>query len=189
MGLIDRVVGTVFGSGANVVVDTVGAFRENAENAAVRDASLRENALSEFAAEFQHRDRGAFDRFMDGMNRVPRPAMALGTLGLFVAAMVDPVWFGARMEGMALVPEPLWWLLGAIVSFYFGARHQSKGQEFRRELAESAVMAARRKSPRDPSAPTGPERGFAVPASDAEPGRGGGDNPALDAWRQGADGQ
>ena len=24
--------------------------------------------------------------------------------------------------GLALVPEPLWWLLGAIVSFYFGAR-------------------------------------------------------------------
>ena len=26
------------------------------------------------------------------------------------------------MEGLALVPDPLWWLLGAIVSFYFGAR-------------------------------------------------------------------
>jgi hypothetical protein len=29
------------------------------------------------------------------------------------------------------VPEPLWWLLGAIVSFYFGARHQSKSFEIR----------------------------------------------------------
>ena len=26
------------------------------------------------------------------------------------------------MQGLALVPEPLWWLMGAIVSFYFGAR-------------------------------------------------------------------
>lgn len=185
MGVIDRVVGTVFGGGANVVVDTVEVFRENAENAAARDVSLRESALSEFAAEFQHRERGWFDRLMDGMNRVPRPAMALGTLGLFVAAMVDPIWFGARMEGMALVPEPLWWLLGAIVSFYFGARHQIKGQEFRRELAESGAVAARRKKARD--AATARQAPEPAPAPQAEAGTG--NNPALEAWRRGDHGQ
>lgn len=63
---------------------------------------------------------------MDGLNRLPRPALALGTLGLFVSAMVAPLWFAERMQGIALVPEPLWWLLGVIVSFYFGARHQVK---------------------------------------------------------------
>ena len=26
------------------------------------------------------------------------------------------------MQNLNLVPEPLWWLLGAIISFYFGAR-------------------------------------------------------------------
>jgi hypothetical protein len=26
------------------------------------------------------------------------------------------------MVGLNAVPEPLWWLLGAIVAFYFGAR-------------------------------------------------------------------
>jgi hypothetical protein len=36
--------------------------------------------------------------------------------------MGDPAGFSVRMQGLALVPEPLWWLLGAIVSFYFGAR-------------------------------------------------------------------
>ena len=46
--------------------------------------------------------------------------MAIGTIGLFVSAMIDPIWFASRMQGIALVPEPLWWLLGAIVSFYFG---------------------------------------------------------------------
>ena len=35
------------------------------------------------------------------------------------------------MAGLSLVPEPLLWLLGAIVSFYFGARHQSKSFEIR----------------------------------------------------------
>jgi hypothetical protein len=33
-----------------------------------------------------------------------------------------PQAFAARMVGLAEVPEPLWWLLGAIVGFYFGAR-------------------------------------------------------------------
>jgi hypothetical protein len=67
--------------------------------------------------------------------------MAIGCLGLFAAAMVDPVWFSERMAAMSLVPEPLWWLLGVVVSFYFGARHQAKGQEFQRHIAQSEDQA------------------------------------------------
>ena len=67
---------------------------------------------------------------MDGANRLPRPALALGTLGLFVAAMIDPLWVSQQVQGIALVPELMWWLLGVIVSFYFGARHQVKSQQF-----------------------------------------------------------
>jgi hypothetical protein len=51
--------------------------------------------------------------------------------------MIDPIWFAERMQGIALVPEPLWWLLGVIVSFYFGARHQIKSQQFQRSIAQS----------------------------------------------------
>tara|TARA_B110000902_G_scaffold114341_1_gene134546 strand:+ start:28 stop:369 length:342 start_codon:yes stop_codon:yes gene_type:complete len=76
-------------------------------------------------------------RFIDGLNRLPRPMLALGTIGLFVSAMADPVWFAERMVGVTAVPEPLWWLMGAIVSFYFGARHQVKGQNFQREIAQT----------------------------------------------------
>lgn len=123
---------------------------------------MQTGALEQFASEFAHRDRCAFDRFMDGVNRIPRPAMALGTLGLFTAAMVDPVWFAARMQGLAYVPEPLWWLLGAIVGFYFGARHQAKGQEFRRQMVAAQIA---------------PKRTVSAAS----------DNPALDDWR--ADGR
>ncbi|OYX24591.1 MAG: hypothetical protein B7Z10_08915 [Rhodobacterales bacterium 32-66-7] len=59
---------------------------------------------------------------VNGLNRLPRPMLAFGTLGLFVYAMVDPQAFALRMVGLNAVPEPLWWLLGAIVAFYFGAR-------------------------------------------------------------------
>ncbi|MFC4730359.1 holin family protein [Salipiger abyssi] len=139
MGMIDRTMGLLFGGG-NVLRDTAEVFRVNAEAQAAREAGLQGKALEQFAAEFLGQRPSRFDRFMDALNRVPRPAMALGTLGLFVSAMVDPVWFAERMTGIALVPEPLWWLLAAIVGFYFGARHQTKGQQFRREMA--ATVAA-----------------------------------------------
>lgn len=79
-------------------------------------------ALSQLSAEFGAARASWFDILIDGINRLPRPALASGTLGLFVYAMVDPPGFAGRMVGLELVPDPLWWLLGAIVSFYFGAR-------------------------------------------------------------------
>ncbi len=135
MGLISGVLAFLFGGGRNLVRETVEVFHENADAAAERSVTVQGQAMSQFGAEFHKVQKGAFDRFMDGLNRVPRPALALGTLGLFVAAMVDPIWFAARMQGIALVPEPLWWLLGVIVSFYFGARHHSKVQDLQREIA------------------------------------------------------
>jgi hypothetical protein len=140
MGVIDVLFSSLFGGSRNVVAETAEVFRVNAEADAQRATTLRGAALQQFGQEFRVVKRGRFDRLMDALNRVPRPAMALGTLGLFVAAMKDPIWFAERMAGIALVPEPLWWLLGAIVSFYFGARHQAKGQEFHRQIA--ATMAA-----------------------------------------------
>ncbi|MBY6005956.1 holin family protein [Salipiger bermudensis] len=168
MGLIERAMGLLFGSGRNVVAETAEVFRVNAEACDAREAGLRGKALAQFGAEFVKARRSRFDRVMDGLNRLPRPALALGTLGLFVSAMWDPEWFGARMQGLALVPEPMWWLLTAIVGFYFGARHQTKGQEFRREIA--AVVAA--------AAP--------VARTEAPTERDAGDNAALAEWRAAA---
>ncbi|MCI2398792.1 holin family protein [Aliiroseovarius subalbicans] len=171
MGVIDGLVSLLFGSGRNVIRDTAEVFRENAENAGEREASYRAAALAQFAAEFGQPRMGSFDRFMNALNRVPRPMLALGTLGLFTSAMIDPIWFAARMQGIALVPDPLWWLLGAIVSFYFGARHQTKGQEFQRGLAETLARAGQ---------VTSNLRALEVLQAGAEPD----DNPALAAWRK-----
>jgi hypothetical protein len=134
MGMIERMFQMMFGGGSNVVRDTVEVFRENAEAGSQRGAQVQMQAMTQYGEEFVVPRQGAFDRFMDGLNRVPRPALALGTLGMFVAAMVDPLWFSQRMQGIALVPEPMWWLLGVIVSFYFGARHQVKSQKFQNEI-------------------------------------------------------
>ena len=158
MGLINGVMQFLFGDGRNVVTETVEVFRENAENGAVRAADARAQSLAQFAAEFQHQRRGLFDRFVDGLNRLPRPALALGTIWLFVEAMRRPEEFAASMVGLAAVPEPLWWLMGAVVSFYFGARHQAKAHEFQTSLAQVATKVTTATAPRS-------------------------DNPALEAWR------
>ena len=140
-GLLSGLFNLLFGNDRNAIVETVEVFRRNAEAGDRRDAQRAEAALEQFAAEFAGPRASLFDRTIDALNRIPRPAMALGTLGLFVAAMVDPIWFAARMQGIALVPEPLWWLLGAVVSFYFGARHQAKSQQFQRSIAATLARA------------------------------------------------
>lgn len=130
----------IFGGGRNALTETAEVFRENAEKGAKRHHGLRQATLAQFGHEFRRQNRSGFDRLMDAINRLPRPLMALGCIGLFVAAMTDPLWFAARMQGIALVPEPLWWLLGVIVSFYFGARHQAKGQQFQRDIAQNLAQ-------------------------------------------------
>ena len=182
MGMIDLVLSTLFGGGRNALRETVEVFRENAEGAAGRQHEIQVAALEQFASEFVLPRKGLFDRFMDGVNRLPRPAMALGTLGLFVAAMVDPIWFAARMQGIALVPEPLWWLLGAIVSFYFGARHQWKGQEFQRSMA--ATLASAKNVTGNIAALEALNAGAKETAAIARnPEDGAGANAALEEWR------
>ncbi|KIN64763.1 putative carboxylesterase [Sulfitobacter noctilucicola] len=188
MGLMERVLTMVFGGQSNVVRDTVEVFRENAEAGAVRNAHVQGQAMTQFGTEFMVERRGGFDRFMDGLNRLPRPALALGTLGLFVSAMVAPLWFSERMQGIALVPEPLWWLLGVIVSFYFGARHQVKAQEFQREITDTIIRVPQvlnniqeiRKMAADSvaAADTGPDATLAATAVKSE------GNAALEAWQR-----
>ncbi len=172
MGLIARIFTMIFGDGRNAVRETVEVFRENAEAGAQRANEVQLATLAAQGAEFRAARRGAFDRIMDGLNRLPRPVMALGCIGLVILAMIDPVWFSARMAGLALVPEPLWWLLGVIVSFYFGARHQAKGQEFQRSIAETLSRV--------------PQVKGAIDALEAGAGTNEAPeaNPALGAWRQ-----
>jgi len=190
MDLIGRVFSLLLGGGGNVVKDTVEVFRENSEAGAAREKTLQMQAMAQLGQEFLSPRQGRFDRFMDGMNRLPRPALALGTLGLFASAMVAPLWFAERMQGIALVPEPLWWLLGVIVSFYFGARHQVKSQEFQREIAQSLnrvpqvvenVRALREmRAESVGAAATGADARLTT--ASLEPG----DNAALDAWHRAA---
>lgn len=161
MGLIGRIIG---GAGAATALgqaarDVAEVFTPNATRQMELSAEAQMAALRQLGEEYGHPALGWFDRWVNGLNRLPRPLLAFGTLGLFAYAMVDPASFGERMVGLNMVPEPLWWLLGAVVGFYFGAR---EAYYFR-------------------------HRQIPVPAT-AEPGTPAAavaDNAALAEWRQG----
>lgn len=128
-----------FGGRRNVIAETAEVFIPNAENSAQRTADVRQQAMAQYAHEFGQ--PGLVNRIADGMNRMGRPLITYGVIGLFVSAMYDPIWFAARMQGLALVPEPLWIIFGAIVSFFFGARELSKyrGTSMAKEAARIAA--------------------------------------------------
>lgn len=144
----------------HAVTGVAGAFHPHATRRMElgHDAYLAVHASH--AAEFAHARAGRFDAFVNALNRLPRPMLAIGTLGLFVFAMVDPPGFAERMQALHAVPEPLWWLLGAVVAFYFGAREAHHLRAHNPQL---------------------PRRAAPLPASDTAAGAP--SNPALTEWQ------
>ena len=178
MGLIGNILGA--GTAARQIGEAVGGVAEVfVGNRAERDAAASANlvaAVGQFGAEFAAPAATRFDGFVNGLNRLPRPLLALGTLGLFVYAMAEPTGFSARMQGLGLVPEPLWWLLGAIVSFYFGAR------ELHHQRSRTVLAAARTATTKAAGAPAPTAAVVPRPvdsrASDPDY------NPAVEEWRR-----
>jgi hypothetical protein len=180
MGMIGRILGapaatTAIGQAATSVAEV---FTPNATKGmqAAQEAYLK--ALEEFGAEFQHPRDGWFDRFVNGLNRLPRPFLAFGTMALFVHAMIDPEGFTRRMVGLNHVPEPLWWLLAAIVGFYFGAREAHHIRM--RPRAAAAPAASPAASPGTNSA----TNSAAAERQDPDLRAVAGTNPALEEWRR-----
>ncbi|MCX7889789.1 MAG: holin family protein [Rhodobacteraceae bacterium] len=163
MGVIDAILGA---GGVKAAGEAVaGAAEVFVPNATKRMQAAHEawmGAMDQFGDEFRYGRVGWFDAAVNGLNRLPRPFLAFGTLGLFVYAMVDPAGFSVRMRGLDEVPEPLWWLLAAIVGFYFGARE---------------AHYFRSRAPRGSAAAATPQA-----AAADEP------NAALDEWRAGRGG-
>ncbi len=160
MGVIGKLIGapaavSALGDAAKGMAEV---FVPSATRRMELSAEAQMAALDQLGDEFGNPSVGWFDRLVNGVNRLPRPFLAFGTIGLFVFAMVDPIQFARRMVGLNAVPEPLWWLLGAVVAFYFGAR---EAHYFRvRPVAMPGGLSA---------APATPEP-----------------NPALEDWRSGS---
>ncbi len=157
---------------AEAATGVVEVFTENKTKRMELDASARAAALAQFAAEFNHVRTGFFDRFVDSLNRLPRPVMALMTLWLFFQAWADPATFSEVMGAFATVPDQLWWILGAVVAFYFGARET---HHFRRNTETREVIRAATEVIPDEPLPPVPD---ADPDNETSP-----PNAALEEWR------
>lgn len=171
MGLINAIAGLtglVRGAG-----DLTSVVRGNKGEEAKAEHLEYMAALEQLGAEFAIARTSWFDALINGLNRLPRPALAMGTIGLFVYAMVDPIGFADRMQGLQLVPTQLWWLLGAIVSFYFGARELHYFRDQRPNVGIDQLIAVTKDKKRIDSIREGGEN----PPIDR--------NEALENWQNG----
>jgi len=121
--MLNKLLQAVVGGGAQALAGAVTPFTGDK----VQDETSRHGEMlarfQQFGAEFADRqDRTGWDSFIDGLNRLPRPAMALGVIAIFVWASADPVGFAAAAQAWALIPDEMWVVLGAIIAFFFGDR-------------------------------------------------------------------
>ena len=99
-------------------------------------------SLEQFAAEFKSkRTSTGWDSCVDGRNRLPRPLITLGILGLFVLAPADPLRFLEIARAYQIMPDGFWALLSIITAFYFGGRMQVTRQQM--TIAGGALDAAK----------------------------------------------
>lgn len=135
---------TAIGNVANGIIKTVAGDQSARDQ---QEHTENTTTLGQFAAEFAGRGKATwFDSLIDGINRLPRPFLALGVLGLMVWCPLDPIGFAEAMTAYALVPEWLAALFAVIVGFYFAARHLEQRLKFNGPSAEQvkAVVEAKK---------------------------------------------
>ena len=92
MGLMNRLLGVGEASVAvgSAVENVAEVFTVNKTKAELARKAQSMATLDQYASEFSLSSVRCFDSFINGLNRLPRPIMALGTVGLFVFAMANP---------------------------------------------------------------------------------------------------
>lgn len=178
MGLKDRIAARLprlIGAGRRLA-GLAGAVARSREVIAAQ--ARHEQSLGQLADEFVDRPTPGFRNFLDSLNNLPGPVLVVSTTAMAGFAMLDPAGFSARMNGLNQVPEPLWWLLGGLVSLYFGTREMRlvRGRAVVEAMAASVV-------------PAGPAEGGPAPMPEPAPGAASetasgdfADNAALRDW-------
>lgn len=184
MGVISTIVGlglrtrAVFGAITGVTRVLTGAGARAGSVSAGQAAEGHGQSLSDLVDRHVDRPTPGFRGFLDSLNNLPGPVVVVTTTLMIGFAMISPEAFSARMNGLNEVPEPLWWLMGGLISFYFGAREVRQARL--RALVEAVAAAVlpgvfaegEPAPPAQPSQAVGP-----VPLSDTFA-----DNAALRDW-------
>lgn len=176
--MLSKLLQAVIGGGAQAVAGAITPFtgdKVQEEQSRHGEALAR---LQQFGAEFADRQgRTWWDSFIDGLNRLPRPAMALGVIGIFVWASADPAGFAAAAQAWALIPDEMWIVLGAVITFFFGDRtllaaRRSRGpgiDQVRAVMDTRAALDRLRASRPVAAAPVDPARYAAAMADTDKP--------------------
>lgn len=118
--MIGQLLSALLGGGAQRLVATVLGDRAARERYSAEEQMAVQTG---FQAEFSHRERRSWwDSLVDGLNRLPRPLMTFGVIGLFIWAVADPPAFSLAMLALQNVPEMLWYIFLAIIGFWFGTK-------------------------------------------------------------------
>ena len=108
--------GGVF-TGVNNLAKTFLGSRESRDTA---DADHTTMFLRGVANELQPRvDRTWWDSLIDGLNRIPRPAITGGVIYIFYFCLTSPVEFALAVQTLQLMPTPGWMLIGTVIGFWF----------------------------------------------------------------------
>lgn len=101
--------------------DMVKTFFGSKEKRDKYEANRNTSIHEQFANEFGNSNNW-FDSLIDGVNRLPRPVFAFGTIYLFFLCWSEPDKFVEGAKNLELMPDQAWWILGTIVVFFFGGR-------------------------------------------------------------------
>ena len=171
MGLIDTIKArlTTLPKPGKVLAGLTEGLAQVRAAAAAQDAHGQ--SIGELADKYVDRPTPGFRSFLDSLNNLPGPVVVVSTSAMVGFAVLDPTGFAARMNGLNEVPEPLWWVMGGLVSFYFGAREM----RFARGRAVVEAMAAS-------VAPASLPGGEPAPVAGGATGDAFADNAALRDW-------
>ena len=84
---------------------------------------------------------GGGDGLVDGLNRLVRPVIIFGLLGILPAVVIWPEGAAIAFAALALLPAGYWALVTVIIGFYFGGRMQLKAQDFQKSVQSAADRA------------------------------------------------
>ncbi len=121
--LITKGIGTI----GKTINNGIEIFKGNKKERDQYDHQENIETQKTYSSEFHNRNnRTLFDSFIDGVNRIPRPAFVLLIIFYFILSYKNPEEFQVLNLGLQTVPENMWVVLGVIITFYFGARELNK---------------------------------------------------------------
>lgn len=121
----------------NTVVDVTKVFKGSESDRENNTHQQYLASMQAFSNEFAPKqNRTKWDSFWDGINRMPRPLIVIAIFSYFGLSYYSPTEFQALNVALDTVPEQMWWIMTAVVSFYFAAREFQKGRDTKMALSD-----------------------------------------------------